>query len=98
MQRVRRFLDLKFECPVCRESIVANEAGASGAANAILDAALTREVGPYDKFAHYRGALRCPGCTARLAVSFRDAIRGWPPRTELRGVRVLEADEPIFGE
>ena len=89
-----RFLDLHLECPVCRQPIIANEPGKrNGSTNCTVRAVLAREVGPYDAYAYYKGALTCPGCTTRVAVYFRDAIRRYPPRTEVRRVRILDPDD-----
>jgi predicted RNA-binding Zn-ribbon protein involved in translation (DUF1610 family) len=92
-----RFLDLTFDCPVCAAEIVANEPGARKT-NCTVSAVLTKDIGPYDAFAYYRGSLLCPRCGARIGLHFRDAIRRYAPRTELQGVRILDPDEGIFEE
>lgn len=93
-----RFHDLTFECPLCGASVVANELGTGRRMNATINAAMVREIGPYDRFAYYRGEVACPGCSSRLGVSFRDTIRRYPARTEVDGVRVLREDEASLEE
>lgn len=91
-----RFHDLCFDCPLCGASVVANERSTGRPTNAFITPALVREIGPYDRYAHYRGEIVCPGCAVRLSVSFRDGIRQYPTRTEVEGVRVLRDDDTPF--
>lgn len=90
-----RFLDLHFNCPRCRHELIANEPSSGRVVNTYVRAALSRHVGPYDTHAFYHGTVTCPGCSARLSVAFRDAIRRYSPRTEITSVRTMDPEEVL---